>query len=85
MGCISFMACTKLLHLLYSMPWCPIIRLMASSQVKIASSSPFVCGLIDHNRYERCNRESKRKKKSHEELEEGLFTLLADLNWYGLP
>jgi len=85
MSCISFMACIKLLHLLYSMSWCLIIRLMASSQIEIASSSPFVCGLRDHNRHEQCNRESKRKKESHEKLEEGLSTLLADLNRYGLP
>ncbi|KAJ6976145.1 hypothetical protein NC653_031851 [Populus alba x Populus x berolinensis] len=58
---------------------------MASSQNEIASSSPFVCGLRDHYRHERCNRESKRKKESHKELEKGLSTLLADLNWYGLP
>jgi len=85
MGCILFMACTKLLHLLYSMSWCPIIRLVASSQIEITSSSPFVCGLRDHNRRERCNRESKRKKESHGELEEGLSILLADLNRHGLP
>ncbi|KAI9402074.1 hypothetical protein POPTR_001G215166v4 [Populus trichocarpa] len=53
---------------------------MASSQIEIVSSSPFVCGLRDHNRHEQCNRESKRKKESHEKLEEGLSTLLADLN-----
>ncbi|KAJ6976144.1 hypothetical protein NC653_031851 [Populus alba x Populus x berolinensis] len=53
---------------------------MASSQNEIASSSPFVCGLRDHYRHERCNRESKRKKESHKELEKGLSTLLADLN-----
>ncbi|KAJ6877562.1 hypothetical protein NC651_030345 [Populus alba x Populus x berolinensis] len=58
---------------------------MASSQIEIASFSPFVCGLRDHYRYERCNKESKRKKESHEELEKGLSTLLADLNRYGLP
>ena len=85
MGCISFMACTKLLHLLYSMSWCPVIRLMASSQIEIALSSPFVYGLRYHYRHDWCNRESKRKKESHEELEKGLFTLLADLNRYGLP
>jgi len=58
---------------------------MASSQIEIASSSPFVCGLKDHNQHKRCNRESKRKKESHGELEKGLSTLLTDLNWYGLP
>ncbi|KAJ7013316.1 hypothetical protein NC653_003110 [Populus alba x Populus x berolinensis] len=57
---------------------------MASFQIEIASSSPFVCGLRDHNQHEQCNRESKRKKESHEEMEEVLFTLLPDLNWYGL-
>ena len=31
---------------------------MASSQIEIASSSPFGCVLRDHNRHERCNRES---------------------------
>jgi len=58
---------------------------MASSQIEVASSSPFVCGLKDYNQHKRCNRESKRKKESHGELEKGLSTLLADLNWYGLP
>ncbi|KAJ7013315.1 hypothetical protein NC653_003110 [Populus alba x Populus x berolinensis] len=53
---------------------------MASFQIEIASSSPFVCGLRDHNQHEQCNRESKRKKESHEEMEEVLFTLLPDLN-----
>ncbi|KAL9369639.1 hypothetical protein Peur_040838 [Populus x canadensis] len=34
---------------------------MASSQIEIASSSPFVCVLRDHNRHERCNRESNAR------------------------
>jgi hypothetical protein len=57
---------------------------MASSQIEIASSSPFVCGLRDHNRHERCNKREQEKKGSHEKLEEELSTLLADLNQYGL-
>ncbi|KAJ6973503.1 hypothetical protein NC653_033742 [Populus alba x Populus x berolinensis] len=53
--------------------------------IEIASFSLFVCGLRDHNWHERCNKKSRRKKESHEKLEEGLSTLLADLNRYGLP
>ena len=58
---------------------------MASFRIEIALSSPFAYGLRDHNQHERCNKESKRKEESDEELKEGLFTLLADLNWFGLP
>ncbi|KAJ6938212.1 hypothetical protein NC651_004814 [Populus alba x Populus x berolinensis] len=53
---------------------------MTFFRIEIASSSPFVYDLRDHNRHERCNRESKRKKESHEKLKKELSTLLADLN-----
>ncbi|KAJ7010260.1 ubiquitin-protein ligase [Populus alba x Populus x berolinensis] len=45
---------------------------MASSQIEIASSSPFVCVLRDHNRHEGCNRESNARAAAFQKNLQGL-------------
>ncbi|KAJ6880589.1 hypothetical protein NC652_033810 [Populus alba x Populus x berolinensis] len=63
-------------------------RLWISLESAFTMSGGSLCVFVHsryHNWHERCNKESKRKKESHEKLEEGLSTLLADLNRYGLP
>ncbi|KAJ6393328.1 hypothetical protein OIU77_022738 [Salix suchowensis] len=51
---------------------------MASSQIEIASSSPIVCVLRDHNRHERCNRESNARAAAAAAFQKNLQGLVRE-------
>ncbi|XP_011022301.1 PREDICTED: uncharacterized protein LOC105124124 [Populus euphratica] len=51
---------------------------MASSQIEIASSSPFGCILRDHNRHERCSRESTARAAAAAAFQKNLKGLVGE-------
>jgi hypothetical protein len=51
---------------------------MASSQIEIASSSPFGCVLRDHNRHERCSRESTARAAAAAAFQKNLKGLVGE-------